>query len=344
MSEELGVAVLGTGWVAGEHIKAFQQNPHTCVAALLSRERARAEAKAREFGLADCRACTSLDEVLADDRVRIVSICTPHHLHVEQGIACAEAGRHILVEKPVALDLEGLDALAEAVRRAGVKSLVSFVLRWNPLFETIKTLIADGLLGELFLAETGYLSGIGDWYSGYDWIRRKRYGGSNLLSAGCHAVDALRWFVQDDVVEVFSYSNTGPGNRLGYEYDTNSVTLLKFAGGCLGKVSCSFEAVAPYQFPILLMGTGGTLRNNELWTSRWPGQTGWVKIPTVLPDTADVTHHPFTAEIGHFVQCIREGRESHCNLADAVIAHEICLAADLSAREGRPVRLPLERG
>lgn len=237
MSEEFGVAVLGTGWVAGEHVKAFARNAHTRVTALLSRDRARAEAKAREHGLTGCRACTSLDEVLADDTVRIVSICTPHHVHVEQGVACAEAGRHILVEKPVALDLRGLRALESAVRAAGVKSLASFVLRWNPLFETIKTLLADNLLGTLFLAEVGYLSGISDWYTGYEWIRRKRYGGSNLLSAGCHAIDAARWFVQDEVVEVFSYSNTGPGNRLGYEYDTNSITLLKFAGGCVA-VSC----------------------------------------------------------------------------------------------------------
>ncbi len=332
MADKLGVAILGTGWVSNEHIKAFQRNPHTRVVALLSRDRLRAETKAREHNLAGCRAYTDLKALLADDSVRIVAVCTPHHLHAEQAIACAETGRHILVEKPVALTLADLRALDAAVRKVGVRSLVSFVLRWNPLFETIKAMLADNLLGRLFMAEVDYLSGIGSWYSGYDWIRRKQFG---------HAVDAVRWFVGDEVVEVFAWSNTGPGNRLRYEYDTNSITLMRFAGGVIGKVACSFEWVGPYTFPITLMGTEGTLRNNQLFTSRWPGQKDWATIPTILPDTAEVTHHPFVAEIDHFVDCILNGRESHCNIADAVRTHEICFAAETSARGRRPVTLPL---
>lgn len=340
-TEKIGVAILGTGWVSNEHIKAFQRNPHTEVAALLSRDRARAEEKAREHGLVSCRACTDLRDVLADDSIRIVSICTPHHLHAEQGIACAEAGRHILVEKPAALNLAELRALSAAVEKSRVKSLVSFVLRWNPLFEMIKTMLADDLIGTLFMAEVDYLSGIGTWYSGYDWIRRQEFGGTNLLTAGCHAVDAVRWFAGGEVLEVFAYSNTSRGNRLRFEYDTNSITLLRFAGGVIGKVGCSIELAAPYVFPIMLMGEQGTIRNNQVFTSRWPGQQGWATVPTILPDTAEVTHHPFLGEIDHFVDCVLNDRESHCNMADAVRTHEICIASDISAREGKPVKLPL---
>jgi predicted dehydrogenase len=81
-----------------------------------------------------------------------------------------------------------------------------------------------------------------------------------------------------------------------------------------------------------------------VFTRRWPGQKGWASIPTILPDSGDVTHHPFADEIRHFVDCIAAGKESHCSVADAVETHEICLAADVSAREGRPVRLPLAAG
>ncbi|MEK7406248.1 MAG: Gfo/Idh/MocA family oxidoreductase [Acidobacteriota bacterium] len=340
MTAKLGVAILGTGGVSGEHIRAYQQNPHTEVVALLSRQRARAEAKAREYGLADCRAFTDLRELLADERVRIVSICTPHQLHVEQGVACAEAGRHILMEKPMALELAGVRALDAAVRQAGVKSLVSFVLRWNPLFETIRAMLAQRLIGQLFYAEVDYMHDIGPSYSGYEWIHKKECG-NNLLTAGCHAVDAIRWFVGGEVVEVFAYGNIGPRNRLRYEYITNSVTALKFAGGAIGKVGCSIECVMPYRFNILLLGEEGTIRNNEVFTERWPGQKGWAAIPTVMPDSAAVTHHPFVGEIDHFVDCILSGRESHCNIADAVATHEICLATEISARENRPVKLPL---
>ncbi len=162
-----------------------------------------------------------------------------------------------------------------------------------------------------------------------------------MLTGGCHAVDALRWFMGENAVEVCAYANYGATNRLNYEYETNSVAILKFAGGQIGKVGCSLECVNPYMFPITLMGDRGTIRNNQVFTDRWPGQTNWATIPTILPDTAEVTHHPFIGQMNHFVDCILAGRESHCSVADAVNTHEICIATDISAREGRPVRLPL---
>ena len=341
MSEKMGAAVIGTGDVSGEHIKAYQRNPHTEVRAIMSRTLAKAEAKAAQYGLKDCRACTSLDELLADDGIQLVSICTPHHLHVEQGVACAEAGRHILMEKPIAIELAGLHKLDAAVRKAGVRSVVSFVLRWNPLYETIKAILADGTVGDLFYGEVDYFHGIGRWYSGFDWISRKATGGTALLGGGSHAVDGLRWFMGQEAVEVVSYANWSKSNPHGYEYEPNSVTLIKFADGRMGKVGTSFEAVMPYAFNILLMGDRGTIKNNQLFTNRWPGQTGWASIPTILPDSGAVTHHPFHGEIDHFVDCIRTGKESHCSIADAVKTHEICLAGDISAHEGRPVKLPL---
>lgn len=342
MSQIMGAAILGTGDVSGEHIKAFERNPHTEVRAILSRDRAKAEAKAAQYGLANCRAYTSLDELLKSDDIHVVSVCTPHNLHVEQGVACAESGRHVVMEKPVAIELAGLHALDAAIRKAGVRSVVSFVLRWNPLYENIKAMIADGLVGDLFYGEVNYYHHIDKRYSVYPWMKQTALGGSTLLAGGCHAVDGLRWFMQGDAVEVCGYSTTSKGNPLEYEYDPSVVILVKFADGRIGKVGSSFECVLPYWFNLLLMGNQGTIRNNEVFTKRWPGQTNWAAIPTILPDSGAVTHHPFNAQIDHFVACILEGRESHCNVADAVKTHEICMAGDISAREGKPVKLPLE--
>ena len=342
MNQKLGVAILGAGSVSGEHIKAFEQNPHTEVRGILSRASERAEAKAAEHGLANCRGYTDLGELLGNEEIRIVSICTPHHLHVEQGVACVEAGRHVLVEKPIALDLPSLRRLHAAVEKARVTSVVSFVLRWNPLFETIKSILARNEIRPVHYAEVDYLHGIGDRYTGYDWIRKKQYGGTSLLTGGCHAVDAMRWFLGKDAVEVFGYANYSAGNPLGYEYEPNSVTLIRFADGTMGKVACSIECVMPYVFNIELLGERGTVRNNQLFRKDWPGQTGWASIPTVLPDSAAVSHHPFDGEIDHFVDCILNDRESHCNIADAVRTHEICIASEISHLEGRPVKLPLE--
>lgn len=341
MDRKLGVGVLGTGWVSGEHIKAFQQNPNTEVVGLLSRDRGRAEAKAREFGLDHCRLYTDLDELLKDDNIQIISICTPHHLHAAQGAAAAEAGKHMVIEKPIALNLEDLRRLESAVAKSGVKSVVSFVLRWNPLFENIKAMLADQTIGRVFYSEVDYLHGIDSSYTGYHWMVQKAYGGSTMLSAGCHAVDALRWFVGVDAVEVTSYANYSRENPLRYEYEPNNVSLIKFSDGTIGKVASSIECVMPYAFNILLLGDRGTIRNNQVFTNRWPGQTSWATVPTVMPDTAEVSHHPFVGQMNHFVDCILADRESHCNVGDAVKTHEICLAAEFSAKEGKPVRLPL---
>jgi len=86
------------------------------------------------------------------------------------------------------------------------------------------------------------------------------------------------------------------------------------------------------------VGTLGTIKNNLVYSKqKFPGQTGWATIPTVLPDSGDVTHHPFEGEINHFVECILSGTASPLSLADAAITHRICYALDQSAAEGRTV-------
>jgi len=205
--KSLGVGIIGTGWVAGSHIEAFEANPETGIRAILSRDKERAHAYAETHGLTRARAYDRLEQILDDPSVQIVSIATPHHLHAQQAVAAAKAGKHLMLEKPVALTLAELRELEAAVRAARVKTVVSFVLRWNPLFEMIKSFLAQGVVGNLFLAEVDYLHGIGPWYAQYEWNIKKEMGGSSLLTAGCHAVDALRWFVGRRAVEVSACAN-----------------------------------------------------------------------------------------------------------------------------------------
>ena len=339
--KRFGVGLIATGWVSGEYIKAFQKNPHCQVIAICSRDLERARAKAAEHHLKDCAAFTDLGDMLSIQGLDIVTICTPHDQHAEQGIACARAGKHLIVEKPVALTLPSLRALDQAIRAAGVKSVTSFVLRWNPMFRNVRAMLDQKLIGDLYYAEVDYMHGIGPWYGSWKWLTSKETGGSSLLMAGCHAVDGLRWLMQDEAIEVSAYSNRSKTNPLQYEYDPNIVTIIRFAGGAIGKVASLVECRMPYVLNVQLFGDKGTIRNNQIFTTEWPGQTGWATIPSILPDSGDVTHHPFQAEVDHFVDCILTGAESHASVADTLKTHEICLAADLSAAEGRPVRLPL---
>jgi len=279
--------------------------------------------------------------MLRDDRVDIVDVSGPNYVHTEHGIAAAEAGKHVLVEKPIALTMEENRALREAVAKAGVKSITSFVSRWNPQVEIIKSLVASGAIGELFYAEADYWHGMGPSHHAWNLHSRIKTGGSAMLLGGCHAIDTLRWLVGDDVVEVSAVSNNQKGL---FEYDANVAAVMKFSGGVIAKSSALFDCEMPYAMNIDLAGTEGTVRDNRFWSKRLlSGQTGWASFPTIMLDSGDVAHHAFDAQMNHFVDCIRQDRESHCNIADAYRTHELCLAIDRSIAEGgRLVKLPLE--
>ena len=333
----IGVGIQGAGWVSGEHIKAYGKNPETEVVAICGRRRESAEARAKEAGIAGVRIYTDYGEMLRDPNVNAVSVCTPPNLHPAEVIAAAEAGKHIVIEKAVANDLANLRAMQKAVDKAGVKTVVSFVLRWNPQFMWIKRMLSEGALGKLFYAEVDYWHNIGPWYGQYAWNVKKEVAGSTWLSAGCHAVDAIRWFVEDEIVEVSAYSNK---LNADYEYDTNVIGVVKFAGGAIGKLSSVFDVQCPYQFNVDLLGDKGTIRDNRIFAKEFfAGQTGWIDVPTIRPDSGDVTHHPFQGEIDHFVECVQSGKESHVNLADAAKTHEVCYALEQSSQTGKPVKV-----
>ncbi|UCH35249.1 MAG: Gfo/Idh/MocA family oxidoreductase [Armatimonadota bacterium] len=338
--KQFGCAVHGAGWVSTEHLRAYMKNPHCRVVAISSRTEKSARARADELGL-DCKIYTDYDRLLADPAVDCLSICTPNHLHAQETIAAAQAGKHVVIEKPVALNLKDLRAMQKAVKKARVKTVVSFVLRWNPLFDVIKSLLAQRAIGDLFYAELDYWHGIGPWYAQFKWVSKKKMGGSSFLSGGCHAVDAMRYFVGAEVAEVCAFQGATP-HAFGYEYSPTVVGIVKFENGVIGKLCSSVEARLPYKFNIDLLGKEGSIRNNELYSlSLMKGQTDMATIPTILPDSGDVTHHPFEGEIDHFVDCIINDVESHVNLDDAVKTHEICLALDESAaKDGKKVKLP----
>ena len=361
--EKLGVLIHGAGWVSGPYVKAFSHNPHTRVVAVSSRKLASAKARAAEGG-PEVKAYDDFDKALANPDVDIVAICTPQHVHAENVVAAARAGKHLVIEKPIANTLAEVKRERDAVRKAKVRTVVSYVLRWNPLFETIKSLIADGALGNVYAVETDYQHHSGSYYRSYNDTRTSKLGVSAFHVGGIHALDAMRWFAGHkefeaaDPVEVFGYKGGWrKGKSIEYnhydfhwqkspagplEYDDFEMAVVKFSNGAIGKTAVHFGSVMPYMFPIQIFGNRGTIKDNRIWSpGKFPGAREWVTIPTVMPDSADVKHHPFQGEMDHFVDCILEGRESHCNLDDAIKTMEIIFGVQQSYRTHKPVKLPL---
>ncbi len=249
-----------------------------------------------------------------------------------------------------------------AVRKAGVKTVVSFVLRWNPLFRTLKAMSADGAFGKVYYVEADYMSHNGSWWSGWNDTRTKENGVSAFLVGGCHAIDALRWFAgagefaPANPVEVFAVSGGyRKGSSIEFNPKTNSwtkgappmefdgleVALVKFDNGVVGKVCVNYDCIMPYRFPLRIFGDKGSVFDNNIWSHKYPGQTNWLQLPTLLPDSSDVSHHPFQEQMDHFVDCLQRGVESHCNLDDAIKTHEIAFAALECYQTHKPVKLPL---
>ncbi len=328
--EEIRAAIMGAGAVSREHAKAYLRNPHARVAGVCSRREESARRLVEELGL-ECPVYPDYEALLADDRVNTVSICVPNYQHAGLAIQAALAGKHLVLEKPVGITRDEVRGVRQAVREAGVLSVVSFILRWNPLVHTIRTLLDQQAIGDLFYAECDYWHGIKSTFPSYQWIRRKEFAGGAFITGGCHAVDAIRNFA-GEITEVSAYSVR---QRPDFDYPTTLVAIVKFASGAIGKIGCSLEAQAPYMFNIDLLGSEGTLRDNRLFSRRLlPGQTGFAEIPTVLPASGDVRHHPFPAEIDHFVACFLEGRQPMPNVEDACKTQEVCLAAEHSAANG----------
>jgi predicted dehydrogenase len=332
-----GVAILGAGNVAKGHLKAIWDTKQTELVALVSSSVERGQAWATEQGV-NCSVYTSLEELVSDERVEIVIITTPNHLHAQQAIRLARAGKHILIEKPIALNLADLHAMQQAVRTAGVRTLVSFVLRWNPSIQMSKKLIQEGAIGDVFMVETCYWHTTPRATPGH-WMTRKETAGSVFLLGGCHAVDAARWLAGSDITEVSAYATCGA--KPWMEYPDTVIALVQFANGAIGRVSASMGCVMPYAFDVTVMGRQGTIRNNRLYSHLFPGQTDFATIPTQLPDSGSVLNHPFTPGLAHFVACLDADRETEVSLNNAINVHEACLAVDQSIEQGRPVSLPL---
>jgi predicted dehydrogenase len=340
--DDLNIGIVGLGWVAGAHIEAFKSVQGADVTAVCSRRKLNESELKEQYGI-PLKAYTSYEAMLADPKLDVVDICTPHPLHPRQAIAAARAGKHLIIEKPISVTYEDAKAIRDAIQKAGVKACVCFEARYSQHFTMIHSCIQDGLLGDLHYGEVDYYHGIGPWYRQYEWNVKKDFGGSSLLTAGCHALDGLLFFMNGEVEEVTTYGSRSKNPIFQpYEYDTATVTLLKFKGGKVGKVSSVVDCLQPYYFHIHLVGSEGSLLDNRFYSNKLKGLTKerWSTLETSLIDSGDVSDHPYQPQFQAFADSLRKGESMPLTDFDTAFeSHRVVFAADLSAQEGRRVKL-----
>ncbi len=339
--KKYNVAMIGYGWASTAHIQAINATTLAQVTAVYSsRPQDSAVLSARHGGV--IATYTDLDALLKRSDIHAVSICSYPHQHVAHAVAAARAGKHIILEKPISLSLADANAIAAAVKAAGVKTCVCFECRFSSQFLATKAVIDSGLLGQLHYGEVDYYHGIGPWYGQFRWNTSKESGGSSLLSAGCHALDALLLCMGSDAESVTSQATTSANSDFAqYQYPTTSVTIVRFQNGALGKVASVIDCLQPYYFHTHLVGSEGTLLDNKFHSNKLGiDKHKWSELSMKMLDSGDVSDHPYQVQFQAFFEAVAAGTEMPLtSLATAMKSHLAVLAADLSAREKRTVAL-----
>lgn len=338
--KEYRVGIIGYGWAATAHIEAIQAVEGARVTTICSSRELDAAELSRQHGT-DLQTTTDLEAMLADPDLDAVSITSHPARHAEQAIAAARAGKAIILEKPMALSLDDCREVARVVRETGVGFCLCFECRFSSQFTATRSIVEQGLLGDLHYGEIDYYHGIGPWYGQFSWNTKREGGGSSLLSAGCHALDALLMFLGRDVESVHSVSTRSSSEIFApYEYDTTSVTILKFTSGKIGKCASSIDCLQPYYFHTHLVGSQGSILDNRAHFHGIDGlnKASWSELSFGLLDSGDVSDHPYQTQFQAFFDALREGRPMpQTGLEDALATHEVIFAADESARTGQPV-------
>lgn len=339
--KKYNVAIVGYGWAAEAHIAAINATPLAQVTSVCSSRALDAGALSAKHGH-PMRAFNDLGKMLAQPDIHAVSVCSYHRQHPAHIIAAANAGKHIIAEKPLALNPADLGAIGRAVSSAGVTFCTCFELRFSSQFRAIRSILDRGLLGHLHYAEVDYYHGVGPWYREFLWCTTKEDCGSSLLEAGIHAMDALLLCVPDTVEEVFTYgSKSDHATYAPYEYPPTTSTLVRFKGGSVGKCASVIDCWQPYYFHTHLVGSEGSLLDDKFHSNLIAGldRNSWNRLSYKPVDSGDVHDHPYQTQFEAFFDAIDRGAAMPLTgLEEATRTHETVFAAMRSLDLGRPVR------
>ncbi|MFL6165996.1 MAG: Gfo/Idh/MocA family protein [Ornithinibacter sp.] len=243
--------ILGTGWIADRFVTALHQSTRQVVQGVGSRTEAGARRAADAFGATTAHG--SYESLVADPEVDVVYIATPHHLHLPHALLAIEAGKHVLVEKPVGLDAAEARQIGEAAARAGLFCMEAMWTLFLPKFDVVRQVVADGLLGDLVATHAD----IGERLDAPHRITRPDLAGGPLLDLGTYAVTFATWTLgpPDEVVAVGTAAPGGTNGQLAI--------ALRTAGG--GTASLHTTILADSGTTAAVIGTEGRLDLGSRW-------------------------------------------------------------------------------
>ncbi|MDB4802356.1 Gfo/Idh/MocA family oxidoreductase [bacterium] len=349
---EIGFGIVGTGMIAQFHAKALEAMTGAKLVACFDMVGERADAFGKEN---DCLAYSDLDEMLANDDVHVVTICTPSGAHRDPAVAAAKAGKHLLVEKPLEITLERCDDIINACKESDVKLGAILPSRFSQANMALKQAIEEGRFGKLTLGDTfvkWWRSQ--EYYDSGGWRGTwKLDGGGAFMNQAIHNVDLLHWFM-GDVENVVGMTSTIAHERIEVE-DVGAATV-KFKNGALGNLEATTCAYPGLLKKTEIHGTTGSAIIEQDSILLWDFEEKRPEDEQLLKEcgpgtgaTGGAADPKAISFVGHqkqfedFVAAINEGREPMIDGFEGRKSVELILAIYQSSWEGKRIDLPLQQ-
>ncbi len=332
------VAVVGCGAISQAHLRAIRSatDPQIEVAGLFDLDRWRAEQRAGEFGVE--RIYGSWEEVLGDTTADVVDVLLPHDAHCRFAVEALEAGRHVVVEKPMATSLEECDRMIAAAERAGKQLRPVHNRIYDPATDAAKQFVDEGAIGEVFLAQTVGLEPP-QTVSVRPWLGTPSGGGGVLLAQAIHPAYVLRW-VLGDFAAVACF--TGERKVVEMTAEDTAVALLRFQSGAVAEMTGTFGLRAgPYAHGITFYGADGFV---EIHSRRGVNGISERRFGNREPHPLLAEHEwgaGFRRMWEDYARDFATGAPARVTAGDGKRAVEIILAAYRAAAEQRTIALPL---
>lgn len=340
---QTGFGVIGTGIVGGAwHAHVYHRLPQSQLVAVCDLDEGRAREIAERYGVP--HVYTDYRDLLARDDIAAVSIATPDFAHRHLAVAAAQAGKHILVEKPLATTVEDAEAILEAVEEAGVKLMVDFHNRVNPPFVGARQSVMGGELGELKyiyarLSNTTFVP-----RQMLPWADKS----SALWFLASHTFDMSQWLLNDKPVRVYAVSRSGVLRAQGVDTQDFHVAIVEFEKGAVVTLENSWilPETEPnvFNFKMEVLGSEGALYIN---TSDHRAVEKYTRDSVSLPDVLGFTLDASSARmsgfvleaIARFVDAVVDDKPVLASGAEAALVTTVLCAIEESACSGQPVDL-----
>lgn len=329
-ADRIGWGIVGLGRIAdGAIAPAVTAAPNSSLAGVVSRDLAKAKDFGGRHGAAS--AYDDYQALLDDPAVDAVYIATPNALHAEQVAAAAQAGKHVLCDKPLATTVPDAERAVAACEAAGVRLGITFQTRNHEGMSDIRQLLADGEIGSVRLAQLEV--GIGRMLP-QGWRTDPSLAGVGVMNnMGVHGYDLLRYLFGADVVEATAVADV----EEGFDVDTMALALLRFDNGALAYVNAN-QSVPHSQSDLSIYGTEGTVLGRAITRPNLTGRyTVMGRSGTTEREVS--TAGPFVTTVANFADAVLEGRDPSPSGVDGLRSVQLTDALARSVREQRTVRL-----